>query len=137
MDSIKNILSLILIVTVIASGLPFYSLCDTTRDSTVNLEDLIVNVRNFADTVDNPALFTSKLKKAITSLNIVAGLETELSPHRETQKTTNTPLINPAYILSASAVIKASDYNTFQITEKAVIYKSLSILPDTPPPRSV
>ena len=120
-----------------ASGLPFYSQCDTNRDSTVNLEDLILNVKNFADTANNTALFTLKIKKAITSINIVAGLETEISPHKEAQKTTNTSLINPAYLIFASPVIKASDCNIFRITENAVIYNSLSNKPDTPPPKTV
>jgi hypothetical protein len=136
MRTAKIVLSTILVVALLSSGVPLFAPEDANRDSFTNLEDAILNVRDFTQTADSPAVFTSKVKKVLSTLHVVAGLKTNIVPAKDS-KSTNTlySLDLPYLICTLDFSIPA--YNSLPVLEKPFIYSSVVVTPTPPPPRAV
>ena len=132
----KHILSVILSVALLSTGLPFFSPEDANRDSSVNLEDVILSVRDFARTADTPEAFTSNVKKVLSTLHIVAGLKTNIKPANDSKSLSSLIPLNVTYLISSNTPFTFSDTYS-QVPEDSFHYESIVLLPTSPPPRTV
>ena len=61
MKAANPVISALLIVLMLLSGLPLFSPEDANRDTLVGLDDVILQVMDFAETADDPVTFTSRV----------------------------------------------------------------------------
>lgn len=131
MHTTKHIISAILIITLLSSGLPLFSPEDTNRDSMVTLEDAILHVRDLARSAENPETFTAGMKKTLSTLYAVAGLKTIIKKNNDKFKTQFGFEI-PCLISSNTLLILSNNYSLS--SERDFFYESIAISPDPPPP---
>jgi len=131
----KHAISVMLIVGILTSGLPIFSAEDANRNTRVNLEDLILHVKEFAQSADNPESFAPNIKKIISALHVVAGLKTIIIPEPDARSLNTLPCLNLPYLLSSN--IPLTPPHTYsQVIEKPISFQSILSSPDTPPPQS-
>ncbi|MCP4111948.1 MAG: hypothetical protein GY749_41540 [Desulfobacteraceae bacterium] len=136
MQRAKHIISPILVVLVLLSGLPVFSPEDANRDISVDLKDAVMQVMDFARTADEPHTFAVRVQKALSTLHVVAGLKTVIKQANDKNSATNSissdfPCIISLYNFSEPLLSFA------QVPEKTVFYKTFVVSPDTPPPEPV
>ncbi len=136
MQIAKHILSAILILAILSSGLPIFSPEDANRDTRVNLEDLILHVRDFARTAEKPATFTASVEKVLSTLYVVAGLKMVIKQADEVKSTNTLTCLDLSYLVFFTDFSILS-INWSQITEKSFNYESIILMPSSPPPRAV
>ena len=136
MGTAKTILSALLILAVLLSGLPISSLEDANRDSRVDLEDAIRQVRDFARTAYEPEAFKSTIEKAVSTLRIIAGVKANLKPDNDTKSRPIHLSLDSSYILSTVSFLFHLGICS-QVSERSYFYQSIVIRPEIPPPKSV
>lgn len=128
-----KILCLMLATAVLLSGFPAFSPDDISRDSNVDLQDVILGVRNIAENAEISDGFKANVERALSALNVVAGLKTLIKPNKEKSASTFS-FQNFPCLISSFPIFKSFD-NFIQIDELSFDYKSLNISPEYPPPR--
>ena len=138
MKLMKNITAILLVLFISTTGMPCFLAEDASRDGTIDLQDVILQVQDFTKSVDSAASFGFRFEKMLNALSSVAGLKNLISPE-EGKKSSK--------YQSGSTVSLDRIYQPFSIrlvpvltgimdfTENTVSYNSLSFNPDTPPPR--
>jgi len=132
----RHILSAILILAMLSTGLPIFSPGDANRDSRVNLEDAILQVKDFVRTAETPAAFTSKIRKALSTLHVVAGLKTDIKPVKDAKSSNSLPALNPPYLIN-SITLSTPSSTCSQVSEQTFHYESILFPPTTPPPQFI
>lgn len=132
MHTTKHIISAILIITLLSSGLYLFSPEDANRDTMVTLEDAILNVRYLAGTAEKPAAFAVSMKKTLSTLYAVAGLKTIIKKNNNIKFKTQFGFEIPYLISSNTLLILSNNYSPF--SERDFFYESVVISPDPPPP---
>ena len=120
---------------ILSSGLPVFNPEDANRDSRVNLEDAILNVRDFARTADDIEAFSSELGKAIITLKVVAGLKTYYKPANDSNSSNTTNSLNSFYLIPSHHLPSPIEH-CYQISEAPFFCKSIVLAPDPRPPRT-
>jgi hypothetical protein len=126
----KHILSLMLVFTVLFSGLPLFSPEDANHDTRIDLGDAILRVKDLARTAESLEGFTLGFENALSALTAVAGLKTSLQPPRKTQSVESFPSI------TASNTFLVYFISYPSISEKISTYESVVQLMPTPPPKT-
>jgi len=134
MQTVRHILSAILVFAMLASGLPLFSPEDGNRDSRVNLEDAILCVQDFARTADNPAAFTANFEKTVSALQVVAGLKTVITSAGDAKSITASPGLDSPYLI-ASFDFSFAPAACSKPVGQSFYYQSILSSPDSPPPR--
>jgi len=119
---------------ILSSGLPVFNPEDANRDTIVNLEDAILNVRDLARTADNPESFVSGLGKAVSTLKVIAGLKTYYQPAKNATSSNSLSHLGLHYLIPSVVVINPSE-NSTRVSIVSSDYESLVFPPDTHPPR--
>jgi len=132
MHTTKYIISAILIITLLSSGLPLFSPEDANRDTMVTLEDAILNVRDLTGTAENPAAFAVSMKKTLSTLCAVAGLNTIIKKNDDIKFKTQFGFEIPYLISSNTLLILSNNYSLS--SERIFFYESIVTSPDPPPP---
>ena len=132
----RPIFTSILVLMILSSGLPVFSPEDANRDSRVNLEDAILNVRDFARTADDIEAFSSELGKAIITLKVVAGLKTYYKPANDSTSSNFLSNLNLIYIIPSIDILIPSERHS-QVSIVSSKSDSISVLPETPPPQTI
>jgi len=131
MRAIKYLLTLILIVTVLCSGLHHFRPGDLNRDNRLSLEDAILHITNEPLLVGNLSAVISKIKKADAILQILAGLKKEIKSAKEKSLAF---LPDLSYLLVSNTTLTVSDAFS-RVPERNLSYESITIAPASPPPR--
>ena len=132
----KHLLSSILIITVLASGLPLFNFQDANQDTRINLEDAILHVKGFARTVDRPETFRTQIERAVSTLYVVSGLKAVIKQAGDTKSRTALPALDFPYLIPSNDLLLPLN-NFSELTEKTLFYYSISVTPNSPPPRKV
>jgi len=132
MRTTKHILSWILVLALLGSGLPVFCPHDANHDRKVDLDDAILHVREFAGTADRPSSFESTVQKAIFTLHVLAGIKTHIKPAKEAKSTVFQ--LESLYLPSLVDLPFHLD-SCSEVKEQSFSYESVVIAPDTPPPR--
>ena len=136
MKAANPVISALLIVLMLLSGLPLFSPEDANRDTLVGLDDVILQVMDFAETADDPVTFTSQVEKMLATLHAVAGMRAVIKPEQDTSSTNPSFCLDGPYLMSSSAEWAPSDICSF-FCEESPSYESVVITPFTPPPRAL
>jgi hypothetical protein len=129
----KYLLNLIVIVTFLFSGLHYFRPGDLNRDNRLSLEDAILHVTNESLMVGNLSAIISKLKKAHSILEILAGLKKDIKSAKEKNLAFYPDL---PYLLASNTILPISDEFS-RVSERDRFYESNIITPASPPPRRV
>ena len=105
MRILTPIVNVALVLALIFSGLPLFSLQDANRDSVVNLEDAILHVKGFARTAEEPATFRTQIEKAVSTLYVVSGLKSVIKQAGDTKSTTTLPALDFPYLISSNDLL--------------------------------
>jgi hypothetical protein len=130
---IKRLITTILILTVLVPAVPFRHACDANRDNRIDLSDVIVNMRNLAQSATEPHDFKAELGNAITAIRNVAGLNRIISTDDASTKATTGA--NHVYLVSfidVTPVVIAM----YAIGDSPVPYQSIERPPIHGPPRN-
>ena len=76
---LRKALSLLVVLMLLASGLPIQPPEDANRDGLVALDDVIIHIRNLTGASENEGGFVERASNAISSLQAAAGLRTVIS----------------------------------------------------------
>jgi hypothetical protein len=134
MRTVKTILSLILVLALLGSGLPVFCPHDANQDRQVDLDDAILHVREFAGTAEKPSSFEPTVEKTIFTLHVLAGLKTHIKPAKEAKSTAFQP--DSVYLPSLIDLPFHFD-RCSQLNETFFSYESIVMTPDAPPPKPV
>ncbi len=126
---------LILIMALLASGLPSVIPGDVNRDDRVDLADAVLGVRSFSMTAENPQSFANQVTQAVNALKIAAGLTTVIKPLGSDRT------VNKTLSLSLFYVTPGDGFTVYlpcisTISEEYLSYTSITGAPAAPPPRS-
>ena len=127
MKKIRHILSVILISTLLLSGLPLFSPEDASRNNRVDLEDAVLLVRDFARTAEDPAAFTASVQRVVSTMNVLAGLKAVISQTDDTKL--KAASVCSDFCLNFLCDVLISQGDGSQIHEKSFFYESVAILP--------
>ena len=135
MQIIRHILSTILILSILATGLPIFTPEDANRDSTVDIRDAILSLRGFAGTVDSPAAFTANFGKVVSALQMVAGLKTVIKQADDATSATAQFTLDLPYLISLF------DFSVIPVVcsktaGQPFYYQSILSSPSSPPPQN-
>lgn len=125
MKTLNHILSLILTATLLSTGIPVFSPEDASMNSRVGLEDAVLRVQDFARSADTPAAFSESVARALSTLNVVAGLKTVISENKGTWAKSVQTEFGLASLLNSSI---PSDGNE-QVSEQPMDYQSMAVSP--------
>jgi len=133
MRTARHILSTLLVLCFLFSGLPLTGPEDANHDSRVDLEDAILCIRDLVRTAETPGSFSFEAETAISVLHHVAGLKRSIVPVNET-KSKPTSLNSSGFYLVPSVNTPYHVEDSFPLTQECALYQSLSQEPPTPPP---
>lgn len=135
MQTVKHILSAILILSILATGLPVFSPEDANRDTRVDLKDAVLHVQNFAQTANNLEAFVINLENAVFVLQALAGLKTIIKPADNAKSATAPQGLVPLYLIS-SFDFSFSPAVCSKTAVQLFCYQSILFSPDSPPPQA-
>ncbi len=108
---------------------------DPSGNSTIDLEDAILLMKDFARTAQDPGTFRASIENLVSTLRVVAGLKTVVKPAKDTQSGSTSTSLHLPYLASLYSVSTTS--NIWSEVPEAVFYcKSAESKPISPPPRA-
>jgi hypothetical protein len=133
MRTARHILSTLLVLTLLFSGLPLTLPEDANHDKRVDLGDAIQCIRDLVRTAEEPGSFAFEAETAISALNHVAGLKRSIGPASDTKSKPASLASSVLYLVpSTNTAYYAED--SFLLSEDRLRYESFSQEPPTPPP---
>jgi hypothetical protein len=125
----RHILSMILIAAMLTAG-TYIFLCpeDASRDSSIDLQDAILQVKKFVRTADEPATFTANVERVISTLNVVAGLKTVIRQAEPANSFGKSTAYNDFYLTYLYEYPILPDHSS-QICEQSFLYESMVVDP--------
>lgn len=124
------IISIVLIMAVLAMGLPHFMAGDLNNNNRADLADAIIGVSDFSKTAAKPQEFIPKVKNAIIALNSLAGISTQIKAENDTNLF---PALDNFFLIPQYTVLICLSIYTM-LFEMAKKYKSITPLPSIPPP---
>ena len=134
MHTVRHILTISLVLAILTSGLPLFSPEDANRDSTVDIRDAILSVKNFARTADNPSAFMANFENAVSALQALAGLKTVIKPANNAKSVTASPSLDLPYLISSFNFLFAQ-VACSKPAGQSFYYQSILFSPASPPPQ--
>ena len=136
LKNVSRILSVILVLLMLSSGLPLFNPEDANRDQKIGLDDAILQVKDFAGTAEETGSFAARVERMLSTLHVVAGLNTIMKPARDTQSTVASFDLDLPYLVSFSDEFAPTDVPS-SLCEKSVLYESVVFAPSPPPPQAL
>lgn len=134
MKAARHLVTAVLIIVLLSSGIPLFTPEDTNRNSIIDLGDAILSVRDFVRSAENPETFTSHIERTLTTLHIAAGMKTVIKA-AGSEKSLNTVLsLNFPSLISSNAFFINPGF-TSEIPEYTFQYESIACSTESPPPR--
>jgi hypothetical protein len=134
MRGLRNIIHIGLVLTLLAAGMPLYHPGDANRDERVDLADAILRVQGLAGIAEQPASFRDRMEDVLVTLSAVAGFGKVLKADRSASGSPVFSSVSP-YLLSGLE-LPAPQANAAPIRAEGLAYHSITVAPDSPPPRS-
>jgi hypothetical protein len=135
MQTARHILSALLVLGLLSSGLHLTGPEDANRDNRVDLEDAILSIRDFVQSAEEPFTFKFTTENAISVLRSVAGLKASIRPPKDTKAAPSSMSPYGQYLLPSVHDAFHLDFS-FIVDEHLFSYESLSVKPPTPPPEA-
>jgi hypothetical protein len=138
MNIARQIISVMLAVAIVASGLPLFSPEDASRDGMVDLQDAILLVKDLAVTAEKPDSFAASFRKTLSAIAVVAGLKQRTAQDNSDKSapTKSQSITFPDLTCLLSAFqLPSPATSSILYGEQISHYRSLTISPASPPPR--
>ena len=100
------------------------------------LKDAIQQVMDVAQSADDQEDFTGTLGRAISTLNVLAGIKTVIKSDPQTQHSATGNLLNTPFLLSKICKININTH-FIKIVPVILSYHSIDHTVDSPPPRAI
>jgi hypothetical protein len=133
MQTARHILSALLILGLVSSGLPLTEPEDANHDKRVDLEDAILCIRDLVQTAKTPGSFAVEEETAISALYQVAELKKSIGPVNDTKSKPTSRTSNGFYLVSSVNTPDRME-KVSSLPENCILFESLSLEPPTPPP---
>ena len=133
MRATTYLLNVILIVTILFSGLHQFNPGDLNRDDRLSLEDAILHVMDVARIAGSPSAIIPEAEKVHSIFQIVAGIKKDIKSAKEKSLAFFPDL---PYLLASNTLLTNSDEFS-RVSESDFSYDSIIIPPGPPPPRRV
>jgi hypothetical protein len=130
----KHILSFTLITALLFSGLPMFQGEDASRDSSVDLKDVILLVKVFEGTAENRTDFRESIQNMVSALQVTAGMKTVIKSSDESRTGSSFAGLDLTFLKSVSALATEVG-NSFYLNERAICFESVTTTPSSPPPK--
>jgi len=138
MNLIKNITSILLVLVISTTGIPCFLAEDASRDGTVDLQDVILQVQDFTESAEDHGSFNFRFEKMLNTLSSVASLKTLIDPDKESKssKHQGSIIISPDRIINSFSIhLPPLLSGMEEYSEHLIVYKSRTLDPSIPPPR--
>jgi hypothetical protein len=134
MRGLRNVIHIGLILALLAAGMPLYHAGDANRDERVDLADAILRVQGVVAIAEHPALFADRMEQALITLSAVAGFETVMKADRSAS---SAPVFSGEPYLIPDFEYPAPRATVAAVGSGGSSYLSVTVAPDSPPPRSL
>ena len=138
MNLMKNITSILLVLVISTTGIPCFLAEDASRDGTVDLQDVILQVQDFTESAEDHGSFGFRFEKMLNTLASVARLKTLIYPDKESKssKHQGSIIISPDRIINSFSIHLPPLLSGMEdYSEHLIVYKSRTLDPSIPPPR--
>ena len=138
MALMKNITSILLVLVISTTGIPCFLAEDASRDGTVDLQDVILQVQDFTESAESNVSFDFRFEKMLNTLSSVASLKTLIDPDKESKssKHQGNIIISPDRITNSFSIhLPPLLSGMEEYSEHLIVYKSRTLDPSIPPPR--
>lgn len=119
---------------VLAAGLPLFDQNDANRDRSVNLEDVILHMRQLTGNFNGGVPFAASIENTLSTLYEVAGLKASIQGDEDRSTQALFGVGSPFLVCSQSIPLPVE--SVCNVFEPGGIYFSIAIPPSTPPPRN-
>ena len=133
MRATPYLLNVILIVTILFSGLHQFNPGDLNRDDRLSLEDAILHVMDVARIAGSPSAIIPEAEKIHSIFQILAGIQKDIKSAKEKGLAFFPDL---PYLLASNTLLTNSDEFS-RVSERDLFYESNIVTPASPPPRCV
>jgi len=134
MKAARHLVTAVLIIVLLSSGIPLFAPEDTNKNSVIDLGDAILSIRDFVRSADNPETFTSNIERTLTTLHIAAGMKTVIKASRGEKSLNSALSFNLPYLASSCSFFINSGLPA-EIPEYTFQYESIVCSTESPPPR--
>lgn len=136
MQTTKHILSALLIVAMLSTGLPFSNPKDAGLPNRVMLEDAILGAQALARSAQDSGSFEAQIKKALSSLHVAAGLKTTIKTDHGDKSAFAFSSSDLSFIVSSYCLLFSSNHNE-SVYDLNISYQSFLCNLTPPPPRTI
>jgi hypothetical protein len=133
MTAKKKITAITLIFALLVSGLPLWRSDDANRDGRTDLMDMILLVKDFAVSAQEPAGFVGHVEDLISAITVVAGLKTALRSPRDSDFQQQLPFSGLPFLIPSHGFFDKAPLWS-HMTETDIAFTSITIPPALPPP---
>ena len=139
MNLMKNIMSILLVLVISTTSIPCFLVEDASHDSTVDLQDAVLQVKDFVESVDGAASFDFRFEKMLNTLSSVAGLKTLIDPNKGSKSSkhqSNVGISLDKITNSFSIHLPPMLSSTVEYSQNISTYGARYLDPSSPPPRT-
>jgi len=130
----QQILVILIIFAFLMTHFPIHNMEDITRDGNVDLQDVILVVKGVARTVETNQSLKARVGKALSVINVAAGLKKVIKRAKEKSNT----LLNYDNLFIVTILTDGLQMNQISYLARASVnFRSVPIIPELPPPRYV
>jgi hypothetical protein len=134
MRTARNILTTIVLLALLCSGMPLTGPEDVNQDNLVDLRDAILCIKDFARTAEEPGAFFFEMETALSVMSSVAELKGTIGPSKDTKAKPASGHPNGFYLIPSTRISHHLE-ESFPVTGDSLACESLSLEPATPPPK--
>ena len=107
---------------------------DADRNSRVDLRDVVLHVKQFAQTAENTGSFEAEIARVLESMLVAAGLKTVILQHSPVKDASFTSGADTVY-LRCDTGFECGSLHIGTVVERSNPLKSIPLAPPSPPPR--
>ena len=132
----RDTISIILIGILLLSGLPLFQMEDLSRDSRIDLRDVLLSVKNITTTAQENRTIKSELSDIVATISVVAGLRTVIQSSQNDRSKSFSVTVYAPFLINGACQILINDTWT-PIDVQFVSFDSFISDISSPPPEAL
>ena len=132
----RDIISVILVGILLLGGLPLYQMEDLSRDTRIDLKDVLLSVKNITNTAQENRAIQSELSDIVTTISVVAGLRTVIQSSQTEQSKSFSVTVYAPFLINGACQILIDDSWT-PIHVQFLSFDSFVSDISSPPPKAI
>ena len=134
MSTAKHWINGFLVIMLLSVGLPFTASEDVTRDERVDLRDVVLQAKRFAESSEGPGVFKERFGELLSVLRAVAGSQAHIQAPDHSAASSTQNMDAGAFLLSLRGVPTLLPGYEFAGSPPDY-FNTIESAPNTPPPR--